>query len=99
MWVSVKPALRNYLVTVSTLDVIKSIPTPGSAPHGIAWNGEALWCGDRAMGAIHKLHPETGEILEEILIPDPEVHGLTIHDGALLFCCDPTRRVCRIEIT
>ena len=99
MWVSVKPALRNYLVKVSTLSVIKSIPIPGSAPHGIAWDGETLWCGDRAMGAIHKLHPETGEILEEILVPDPEVHGLTIHAGALLFCCDPTRRVCRIEIT
>jgi len=99
MWVSIKPALRNYLVNASTLSVIKSIPTPGSAPHGIAWDGEALWCGDRAMGAIHKLHPETGEILEEILVPDPEVHGLTIHNGSLLFCCDPTRRVCRIAIT
>ena len=42
---------------------------------------------------------DTGEVLDEIPVPDPEVHGLTYHDGALLFCCDPSRRVCRIEIS
>ena len=36
MWVSVKPALRNYLINPKTMDIIKSHPTPGSAPHGIA---------------------------------------------------------------
>ena len=75
MWVSVKPVLRNYLVKVSTLSVIKSIPTPGSAPHGTAWDGEALLFGDRAMGAILKPHPETGKILEEILVPTQKPTG------------------------
>ena len=98
MWVSVKPALRNYLVDPETMKVLRSIPTPGAAPHGIAWDGEALWCADRALGVIHRLHPETGEVLDEIVVADPELHGLTFHRGALLFCCDPTRRVCRIEV-
>ena len=42
-----------------TLEVERSIPTPGAAPHGIAWDGEALWCADRAMGKIHRLDAET----------------------------------------
>jgi len=99
MWVSVKPALRNYLINPETMEVIKSIPTPGAAPHGIAWDGETLWCADRGLGMIHRLDADTGEVLDEIPVPDPEVHGLTFHDGALLFCCDPSRRVCRVEIS
>ena len=91
MWVSTKPALRLYLIDPETLEVERSIPTPGAAPHGIAWDGEALWCADRAMGKIHRLDAETGEILAEIDVPAPELHGLTMHEGALIFCCDPSR--------
>ncbi len=98
MWVAVKPALRNYLIDPETMEVVHSIPTPGAAPHGIAWDGEALWCADRALGMIHRQDPETGEILDEIAVPAPEVHGLTIHEGDLLFCCDPSRRVCRVPL-
>ncbi|HJO82501.1 MAG: hypothetical protein QF717_00990 [SAR202 cluster bacterium] len=47
---------------------------------------------------MHRLHAETGEVLDQTHVADPEIHSLTIHDGALLFCCDPNRRVCRIEI-
>ena len=98
MWVAIKPALRLYLIDPETLEVEHSIPTPGAAPHGVAWDGETIWCADRAMGKVHRLHPEDGEILDEIEVKAPELHGLTMHDGALLFCCDPSRRVCRIEV-
>ncbi len=98
MWVTIKPALRLYLIDAETLEVQHSIPTPGAAPHGIAWDGEAIWCADRAMQTVHRLSPDDGEVLAEIDVPSPELHGLTFHDGALWFCCDPSRRVCRIEI-
>ena len=98
MWVAIKPALRLYLIDPETLEVEHSIPTPGAAPHGVAWDGETIWCADRAMGKVHRLDPEDGEILDEIEVKAPELHGLTMHDGALLFCCDPSRRVCRIEV-
>lgn len=98
MWVATKPALRIYLIDAETLEVERSIPTPGAAPHGIAWDGETIWCADRVMQTIHRLNPCNGEILDEIYVPEPELHGLTMHDGALIFCCDPSNRVCRIEI-
>ncbi len=98
MWVATKPALRIYLVDAETLEVERSIPTPGAAPHGIAWDGETIWCADRVMRKIHRLNPCTGEILDEIHVPAPELHGLTMRDGALIFCCDPSGRVCRIEV-
>ena len=98
MWVATKPALRIYLIDPETMAVLHSIPTPGAAPHGIAWDGEALWCADRALGVIHRQDPETGKVLEEIAVPAPELHGLTIHEGDLLFCCDPSRRVCRVPL-
>ena len=34
MWVAIKPALRLYLVDPETMEVERSIPTPGAAPHG-----------------------------------------------------------------
>ena len=40
----------------------------------------------------------TGEVLDEIDIPDPEVHGMTVHDGELWFCCAETRRVCTVTL-
>ena len=98
MWVATKPALRLYLIDAETLEVERSIPTPGAAPHGIAWDGETIWCADRVMQKIHRLDPNDGEVLDEIDVPAPELHGLTMHDGVLLFCCDPSRRVCRIEV-
>ena len=100
MWVAAKPALRLYLIDTETMEVERSIPTPGAAPHGIAWDGdtETIWCADRAMQKIHRLDPSSGDILDEIHAPAPELHGLTLYGGALIFCCDPSNRVCRIEI-
>ena len=98
MWVVVKPALRIYLVDPETMEVERSIPTPGAAPHGIALDGDAIWCGDRGMAVIQKLSLEDGEVVEEIPVPAPEVHGVTIWDGDLIMCCAPSRRVCRIPL-
>ncbi len=98
LWVSVKPANRNYLLDPETMEVLHSIKTPGPSPHGLAWDGEALWCADRETAVIHRQDPETGEVLDEVAVPDPELHGLTYHEGALLICCASTRRVCRVTV-
>ena len=100
MWVAAKPALRIYLIDAETMKVERSIPTPGSAPHGIAWDEETrtIWCADRVMQKIHRLDSGSGDILDEIHVPAPELHGLTLYKGALIFCCDPSNRVCRIEL-
>ncbi len=98
LWVSVKPANRNYLMDPGTMEVLHSIETPGPSPHGLAWDGEGLWCADREMGVVHRQDPETGEVMDEVSVPDPELHGLTYHEGALLVCCATTRRVVRVAV-
>jgi hypothetical protein len=50
------------------------------------------------MAVIHKLDPEDGRVLDEIAAPDPEVHGMTLHDGEIWFCCASTRRVCTVPL-
>ena len=50
------------------------------------------------MKLIHKLDPDTGKILDQIEVPDPEAHGLTLHDGEIWLCCATTRRVCTIPL-
>ena len=58
-----------------------------------------MWLADTGARKIHKLNPENGEVLDEIDVPDPEVHGMTLHDGEIWFCCAMTRRVCTVPLS
>ena len=98
MWIAVPPAQRLYLIDPQTMQVKRSIPTPGVRPHGIFLHDGALWCADTGMARIHKLDPDDGKVLDEIDAPDPEVHGMTLHDGEIWFCCASTRRVCTVPL-
>jgi streptogramin lyase len=61
-------------------------------------NGDDMWLADTGMRKVHKLDPENGDVLDEIDVPDPEVHGMTLRDGEVWFCCAVTRRVCTIPL-
>jgi streptogramin lyase len=58
----------------------------------------SMWLADTGACKVHKLDPETGDVLDEIDVPAPELHGMTIHDGNLWFCCAETRRVCTVPL-
>jgi DNA-binding beta-propeller fold protein YncE len=98
LWVCIKPALRIYQIDPETREVLHSIPTPGPGPHGIAWDNGDIWCADKPTGVIHKLDAESGKVLDEIRIESPVLDGLTIHEDTLIFCSEPTRQVCRVEL-
>ena len=57
-----------------------------------------MWLGDTGLGKIHRLDPENGDVLDEIDVPEPEVHGMTLKDGLIWFCCAETRRVCTVPL-
>ena len=78
------------------MEVLHSIPTPGPGPHGIAWDDGAIWCADKPTKTIHRLDPDSGEVLDKVHVPEPPLDGLTSHDGTLIFCSDPSRQVCRV---
>ena len=98
MWVAVPPAQRVYLMDPATMEVRRSIPTPGDRPHGLFMDNGDMWLADTGMGKIHKLDPDSGEVLDEIDVPEPEVHGMTLRDGEIWFCCAESRRVCTVPL-
>ena len=82
----------------ATMEVKRSIPTPGSRPHGLFMREGEMWLGDTQMGKVHRLNPDDGDVLEEIDVPAPEVHGMTLHDDTIWFCCAVTRRVSTVPL-
>tara|TARA_B100001741_G_scaffold311457_1_gene312646 strand:- start:423 stop:1106 length:684 start_codon:yes stop_codon:yes gene_type:complete len=57
------------------------------SPHGLAIEGEGIWCSDRVDRNIIKYNKSNGKILEKIEIPDdgPDPHGLSIKDKILWY--------------
>ena len=61
-------------------------------------HNEFMWLADTQEAKIHKLDPDDGTILEEIEISEPEIHGMTLKDNDIWFCCSETRRVCTVPL-
>ena len=38
-----------------------------------------MWLADTGVGKLHKLDPASGEVLDEIDVPAPEVHGMSLY--------------------
>jgi sugar lactone lactonase YvrE len=76
--------------------VAASLPSPGPAPHGLAYDGESLWVSDRSEQRIYKLNPDSGQIL--LAIPfDGDVAG-TAWDGKHLWQADNrTKTISQID--
>ena len=78
------------------MEVIKSFPTPGPRPHGLAWDNGFMWLADTTMMEIHKIDPSNGSVVDTIKVDGLPPHGMTIHDGVLWYCDAETRQVCRV---
>ena len=57
------------------------------SPHGLAVEGESIWCSDRVDRNIVKYNKSTGDKLVQIDVPDggPDPHGLSINNGILWY--------------
>ena len=99
MWVAVPPSQTVYLMDPGTMTVKRSIPCPGDRPHGLFINDGCMLLADTTLCKIHKLDMEDGKVLGEIDVPAPEVHGMTVHNDRIWFCCAVSRRVCSVSIT
>lgn len=96
LWVATPPSQTLYEVEPSTMEVIKSFPTPGPRPHGLAWDNGFMWLADTTMMEIHKIDPSNGSVVDTIKVDGLPPHGMTIRDGVLWYCDAETRQVCRI---
>ena len=78
--------------------VKRSIPSPEERPHGPFMHVGSMRLADTGPGKIHKLDPESGDLLQGINVPGPEVRCTTLRDGLTRFCCAETRRVCAVAL-
>ena len=58
-----------------------------------------MWLADTSLCKIHKLDLDDGTVLDEIDVPAPEVHGMTVYGGRIWFACAVTRRICTVGIS
>jgi hypothetical protein len=81
------------------------IPTVGYRPHGLGYEGTGnfIWEADTNMGSFFKRDMTTGEVVEQIRIPDgsPFPHGMSVYNGYIYWVDDiggGNAPVCRTKI-
>lgn len=60
---------------------------PGAGNADAAWDGCGIWVANLIEDALIRIHPDTGERLEEMPSPGPHTEGLT-YDGTHLWAAD-----------
>jgi sugar lactone lactonase YvrE len=97
LWVTVPPSATTYELDPVDGRVLRQFPAPGRRPHGLAWDGETLWCAETTLRTITR-YTLDGELLEIVHVSDgPDPHGLTWHSGELWYCDAATRAVCTLQ--
>ena len=98
MWVVVPPARAVFLMDPNNMSVKRSIPSPGMRPHGLFVYQGFMWLADTQDCKMQKLDIASGDVLSEIDVEYPEIHGMTIFNGDIWFCCAETRKVCTLPL-
>ena len=101
LWIANPPSATIYEVNIENgFEVVHTIPAPGNRPHGLAWDGDDLWCVETNHRAIYRLDPQTGKQKAKVEIPEPhpEPHGMTLWEDHFWYCDAHTRAVCRLPL-
>jgi hypothetical protein len=88
-WMAVPASGKLYLMNAEEGTVARSIQAPTVRTHGIALDGDHIWCVGSDEAEIYKLQMSDGAIVAKIVLDkaaDPSVHGLDIKDGVLWYC-------------
>ena len=64
MWVTSFTPKALTLVDPADFSVVRKLPMDLAVLHGLARDGEGIWCADRGDKLIVKYHAETGEEME-----------------------------------
>ena len=87
------------LMELNRFRIIREIEVSHDRSHGLAWDGDGLWCVFTSEGLVIKYNVITGKEMAIIDVPssNPEVHGLTIWKGCLWYCDAKSGTVYRIR--
>jgi glutamine cyclotransferase len=88
LWITCFRPKALKLIDPKDFCVLKTIEVPFERLHGLAWDGEGLWCAHTSDKIIVKYNVDTGEVMDRIDYPRdaPAPHGLTLWNGDLWSC-------------
>jgi len=98
-WLATPAGGKLYLINAETGTVARSIQAPTIRTHGIALDGNHIWCVGSDEAEIYKLQMSDGAIVGRIVLDkvnDPSLHGLDIKDGVLWYCDAAKGWVCNL---
>jgi streptogramin lyase len=84
LWVVSFDTKLIYQMDIENSQVLNSFAAPADQPVGLAWDGELLWHSDLG-GAIYRLDPDDGSIVEEFANPFGQGTSLLEWDGSQLW--------------
>tara|TARA_Y100000758_G_scaffold11945_1_gene8954 strand:+ start:335 stop:1027 length:693 start_codon:yes stop_codon:yes gene_type:complete len=87
IWLTAFNPRALILVDGETYEVIHKFPCDLNVLHGLALDGDGIWCSDRAEKVVVKYDKTTGEEIDRLDLPGdgPDPHGLSIKDGVLWY--------------
>jgi streptogramin lyase len=77
------------LVESKNFKIVRKFPVQLARPHGLAQEGDGIWCSHTTDKVILRYDKQTGEVTDRIDLrkEDPSPHGLSMRKGEL-WCCD-----------
>jgi len=80
-------------------DVVSTLPAPGRACTGLAFDGRNLWVADRLSDTLYALDTSSGIVMKRVAAPGFVPLGLA-WDGKHLWCIDGEQtRICEMDVT
>jgi hypothetical protein len=98
-WLATPAGGKLYLINAEAGTVARSIQAPTIRTHGIALEGDHIWCAGSDEAEFYKLQMSDGAIVAKIVLDkvnDPSLHGLDIKDGVLWYCDAAKGWVCNL---
>jgi hypothetical protein len=98
-WMAVPASGKLFLMNAEEGTIVRSIPAPTVRTHGIALDGEYIWCVGSDEAEIYKLQMSNGAIVAKIVLDkntDPSIHGLDMKDGVLWYCDAGKSWICNL---
>ncbi|MGA1823419.1 MAG: YncE family protein [bacterium] len=87
LWVSDSLKKQLLLISIPGGKTIKSIPSPGNGPAGVAIYGGYLWNSDSEANKLYQLNKLDGKVIRDFDIPCC-AEGMVAADDALFFIAD-----------
>lgn len=88
MWITAFSPESLVLVEPRDFRVVRKFLVHMKRPHGLAVEGDGIWCAHTSDKVILKYHKESGRVIDSISLPKdgPAPHGLAIRNGELWYC-------------